>query len=46
MATVRRDQPTTEKFKLTIAEKVMLGGLIASAMMGLLLLLVGAGVIR
>ena len=46
MATVRRDGSTAEKFKLTAGERVMLIGLIALAMMGLLLFLVGEGTIR
>ena len=43
MTAARRDGSTAEKFKLTIAEKVMLVGLIACGMVGLFVPLVGVG---
>jgi hypothetical protein len=46
MTTVRRNGPTAEKFKLTIAERVTVVGLIALAMMGVFILLVAVGMNR
>jgi hypothetical protein len=46
MAIVGREGSTAEEFKLTTGEKLLLLALIAWAMLGLFVLLVGVGMIR